>query len=88
MRGKSIFLCSVCVGALALAGGPSRAQTASGGDKVDQMQQQVDALQQQMKTVKDELAGRAVKCPRCGKPIRVPAPSPPPLDEEPLIRKT
>jgi outer membrane murein-binding lipoprotein Lpp len=59
MRARSTFLyllCGVCVGALVLCGGPSRAQTASDSDKVDQLQRQLDQVQQQMKTLKGEIA--------------------------------
>ena len=49
MRIRSILLGGVCVGALAMVPGLSMAQSASDADKVDQLQRQMDALQNEIR---------------------------------------
>src|ERR1700730_3350731 len=56
MRIKSLLLSGVCVGASALMAASAQAQSGSDADKVDQMQRQMEQMQEQIKSLKGEVA--------------------------------
>jgi hypothetical protein len=56
MRIKSLLLSGVCVGASALMAASAQAQSSSDLDKVEQMQRQMEQMQDQIKSLKGEVA--------------------------------
>jgi hypothetical protein len=56
MRIKSLLLSGVCVGASAVMAASAQAQSSSDADKVAQMQRQLEQMQEQIKSLKGEVA--------------------------------